>query len=92
MGVLKLKIGPSLKLKIGPSFFIVFPHFYSVFGVFLITQIDCAKIVFLQNFGDVKNEVFKKKIAFFCFCLFYVGEIETEKGKNKQKWKRPKTP
>ena len=25
----------------------------------------CPKIVFLQNFGDVKNEVFEKKIAFF---------------------------
>ena len=38
----------------------------------------CAKKVFLQNFGDVKNVVFEKKIAIF---LFYVGEIETEKRK-----------
>ena len=51
----------------------------------------CAKIVFLQNFGDVKNEVFEKKIVFSGFCLFYVGEIVTEKGKQ-TKWKRPKNP
>ena len=41
----------------------------------------CAKIVFLQNFGDVKNEVFEKKIAFFVFS-FYVGEIEQKKKEN----------
>ena len=51
----------------------------------------CAKIVFLQNFGDVKNEVFEKKIAFFVFFLFYAVEIETEKRKE-GKWKRPKNP
>ena len=61
-----------------------FPDFYSVLGVFLKTQIvsHCAKVVFLQNFGDVKNEVFEKKIAFFVFVFFYVGEIETEKKTN----------
>ena len=73
MGVLKLKTGPSLKLKTGPSFFFtVFPQFYSVLGAFLETQIvqQCVKIVFLQNLGDVKNEVFEKKIPFFVFSLF----------------------
>ena len=64
MEFLALKTGPSLVLKTGPSFFFftVFPHFYSVLGVFLKTQIvsHCAKIVFLQNLGDVKNEVFEK--------------------------------
>ena len=41
---------------------------------------------FLQNFGDVKNEVFKKENCIFCFCLFLLErerERETEKGKNK---------
>ena len=52
----------------------------------------CVKIVFLQNCLDVKNEVFEKKIAFFCFCLFYVGEIETEKKKNKQNGKGKQKP
>ena len=87
LGVLKLKSGPSLKLKSGPSFFFTaFPHFYSVLGAFLETQIvqQCVKIVFLQNLGDVKNEVFEKKIAFFVF-LFYVGKIETEKRKKNGK-------
>ena len=53
-------------------FFHCFPHFYSVFWAFLETQIvqQCVKIVFLQNLGDVKNEVFEKKIAFFVFVFF----------------------
>ena len=46
---------------------------------------QCVKIVFLQNLGDVKNEVFEKKIAFFVFFLFYVGDLETEKRKNNEK-------
>ena len=43
--------------------------------------------MFLQNLGDVKNELFEKKLAFFF--LFYVGDLEAEK---KRKWKRPKNP
>ena len=60
------------------------------FGI-LETQIvqQCVKIVFLQNFGDVKNEVFEKKIAFFVFFLFYVGDLETEKKKKMEKAKKP---
>ena len=84
-GGFKVKTGPSLKLKAGPSFFFnVFPHFYSVFWVFLKTQIvqHCVKIVFLQNLGDVRNEVFEKKIAFFVF-PFLLEKIETEKRKKK---------
>ena len=50
---------------------------------------QCVKIVFLQNLGDVKNEVFEKKIAFFVF-LFYVGKIETEKRKKKKMEKATK--
>ena len=51
------------------------------------TQIvsHCAKIVFLQNFGDVKNEVFEKEIAFFVFV------IGTEKRRNK-KMEKAKNP
>ena len=92
MGVLKLKTGPSLKLKTGPSCFTVFPHFYSVLGVFLKTQIvsHCAKIVFLQNFGDVKNEVFEKKIAFFVFVFFFCWRNRNRKNKNKQNGKANK--
>ena len=34
-----------------------------------------------------------KRKLHFCLCLFYVGEIETEKkSKNKTKWKRPQNP
>ena len=46
---------------------------------------QCVKIVFLQNLGDVKNEVFEEKIAFFVFFLFYVGDLETEKNGKGQK-------
>ena len=50
---------------------------------------QCVKIVFLQHFGFIKNEVFEKKIAFLFF-LFDVGEIETEKGKKEmEKAKKP---
>ena len=50
----------------------------------------CAKIVFLQNFGDVKNEVFEKKIAFFVLsCLCWRNR---NRKKKKGKWKRPKKP
>ena len=81
-------------LKTGPSFFLLFsPQFYSVLGAFLETQIvqQCVKIVFLQNLGDIKNEVFRKENCIFLFFLFYVGDLETEKRK-KRKWKRPKNP
>ena len=46
----------------------------------------------MQNFGDVKNEVFEMKIAFFvCFSFFYVGEIETDK-RNTNKMEKAKNP
>ena len=72
-GGFKVKSWSKFKVKNwSKSFFTVFSHFYSVLGVVLKTQIvsQCAKIVFLQNFGDVKNEVFEKKIAFFVFVFF----------------------
>ena len=47
--------------------------------------------MFLQNFGDVKNEVFEKKIAFFVF-VFCMLEKEKQKKKKQTKWKRPKNP
>ena len=74
-------------------FFAVFPQFYSVFWALLETQIvqQCVKIVFLQNFGNVKNEVFEKKIAFFVFSFFML-EIEKQKRQKKRKGKKPKNP
>ena len=95
LGVLKLKSGPSLKLKSGQSFFFISPpHFYSVFWALLKTQIvsHCAKIVFLQNFGDVKNEVFEKKIAFFVFVFFLCWKNKNRRKKNKQNGKGQKNP
>ena len=74
-GGFKVKNWSKFKVKNWSRFFFfftVFPHFYSVFGAFLETQIvqQCVKIVFLQNLGDVKNKVFEKKIAFFVFSFF----------------------
>ena len=65
--------------------------FSHVLGI-LKTQIvsHCAKIVFLQKFGDVKNEVFEKKIAFFVFVLFMFEKKEQKKEKKENgKAKRP---
>ena len=73
-------------------FFAVFPQFYSVLGAFLETQIvqQCVKIVFLQNLGDVKNEVFEKKIAFFVFSFLCWRPRNRKKKKNKmEKAKKP---
>ena len=51
----------------------------------------CAKIVFLQIFGDVKNEVFEKTNCIFCFCLFF-GRRKKQKKIKQTKCKRPKNP
>ena len=80
-------------LKTGPSFFVhCFPHFYSVFWAFLKTQIvsHCAKIVFLQNFGDVKDEVFEKKLHFLFF--FFMLEKQKQKKGKKRKMEKAKKP
>ena len=66
-----------------------------MFLAFLETQIvsQCVKIVFLQNFGFTKNEVFEKKIAFFVFVFLSWREREKQKKeKKKGKRKRQKKP
>ena len=71
-GGFKAKNWSKLKVKNWSKFFFhCFPQFYSVFWAFLETQIvqQCLKILFLQNLGDIKNEVFEKKIAFSFFML-----------------------
>ena len=49
----------------------------------------CAKIVLLQNLGDVKNEVFEKKSAFFVFFLFLCWRNRNRKKKQMEKAKDP---
>ena len=94
-GGFKVKNWSKLKVKNWSKFFsLFFPHFYSVFWIFLATQIgqQPVKIVFfLQNFGDVKNEVFEKKIAFFVFVFFMLEKYKQKKEKQ-TKWKKPKNP
>ena len=83
-GVSSVKIGPSLVLKTGPRFFaLFFPHFYSVFWVFLKTQTvsHCAKIVFLKNLGMSKMRFLKRKLHFL-FLSFLCWRIGTEKKDN----------
>ena len=74
-------------------FFAVFPQFYSVFWAFLETQIvqQCVKIVFLQNLGDVKNEVFEKKKLHFLFFPFLCWRPRNRKKKKKENGKGQKT-
>ena len=83
-----LKTGPRVVLKL-VQVSLFFPHFYSVFWACLKTQIvsHCAKIVSLQNCGDVKNEVFEKKIAFL-FLSFLCWRNRNRK--KKKKWKKAK--
>ena len=50
----------------------------------------CAKIVFLQNLGDVKNEVLEKKIAFFV--LVFCWKNRNRKKKKIENGKKPKNP
>ena len=52
-------------------FFCFFPSFIVFLGIFRNTNSAtvCQNSV-LQNLGDVKNEVFEKKIAFFAFSFF----------------------
>ena len=90
LGVLKLKSGPSLKLKSGPSFFTVFPIFIVFWGIFRNTNSAtvCQHSVFAK-LGDVKNEVFEQKIAFFVFSFFMLEN--RNRKKKKRKWKGPKT-
>ena len=92
MGFLALKTGPSLVKNWSNCFFAVFPQFYSVVWAFLETQIvqQCVKIVFLQNLGDVKNEVFEKKIAFFVFSFLCWRPRNRKKKKKKKLEKAPK--
>ena len=52
---------------------------------------QCVKIVFFfAKFGGCQKWGFRKENCIFCFFLFYVGKMETEKGK--KKWKRPQNP
>ena len=53
---------------------------------------QCVKIVFLQNFGFIKNEVFEKKIAFFVFVFFMLEREKNRKRKKKENGKGPKNP
>ena len=77
----ELKTGPRFGVscvKNLSKFFTVFPILIVFWGIFENTNSVtlCQNSVFAK-FGDVKNEVFEKEIAFF----FFVGEIETEKRK-----------
>ena len=64
------------------------------FGIFRNTNsvTVCQSSVF-ENFWVIKNEVFEKKIAFFCFFPFLCWRNRNRKKKKKErKWKRPKNP
>ena len=50
----------------------------------------CQNSVFAK-FWVIRNEVFEKKIAFFCFFLFLCWKIETEKRKKQKRENSKKT-
>ena len=80
-GVSSVKNWSKSSVKNWSKFFfsLLFPHFWARWKTQIVSH--CPK---MQNLGDVKNEAFKKKIAFLFFFF-----TETEKGKT-TKWKRPK--
>ena len=94
----------AVELRTGPRFGVLCVKNWSkscvknwskFFSVFLIlhTQIVsiCAKIVFLQNCRDVKNEAFKNEFAIFVF-VFMMWGTDKQKTKEKQNGRRPKKP
>ena len=90
-GGFKVKNWSKLKVKNWSKFlFHCFPpHFYSVVGMLKntnsVTLCPNSFFVFLQNCGDVKNEVFEKKIA----CLSF---LENRNRKKRKKWKKDEKP
>ena len=73
-------------LKTGPSFFFRCspPQFYSVFGIFENTNSVtlCQNSVFLQHFGDVKNEVFENSLLCWSNRNRKKRKKKVEKAKN----------
>ena len=80
LGVYKLKTGPSYKLNTGPSFSLFSPFWKCLLEMFRNTNSAtvCQNCVFAKLSGSQKWG-FRKENCIYCFCLFYVGEIETEK-------------
>ena len=79
-------------LKTGPIFLLFFPSFIVFLGIFRNTNSAtvCQNSVFAK-FGGCQKWGFRKENCIFCFFLFYVGDLETEKRKKKkmEKAKKP---
>ena len=87
--ILALETGPSLVLKTGPFFLLFSPFFIVFLGIFENTNsVTLCQNSVLQNFGDVKNEVFEKKMAFFVF-VFLCWRNRNRKKKKMEKAKKP---
>ena len=93
-GGFKVKKWSKFKVKKWSKFFffIVFPIFIVFLGIFRNTNSAtvCQNSVFAQ-FGGCQKWGFRKENCIFCFFLFYVGKIETEKRKTKKMEKGQKT-
>ena len=72
-GVSSVKNWSKSSVKNWSKFFTVFPIFIVFGGYFWNTNsvtLCQNSVFFVQNFGDVKSEVFEKKITFFVFVFF----------------------
>ena len=92
-GGFKVKKWSKFKVKKWSKFFFtVFPIFIVFWGHFRNTNSAtvCQNSVFAK-FGGCQKWGFRKENCIFCFFLFCVGKIETEKG-NKEKMEKAKKP
>ena len=83
-----LKTGPRVVLKTGPSFHCFSQRLIVFFVCKKKTQIVAigAKVGFLQNCQDVKNEVFKENLHFLL--LFFLLQKEKQKKQKKNKMEK----
>ena len=91
MGVYKFKAGPSYKLKTGPPSFVFFCSLLFLWACLEAQKVShCVKCSVFAKLVRMSKWGFRKENCLFCFCLFRVGEIETEKKKSKQNGKGKK--
>ena len=92
-GVSSVKNWSKSSVKNWSNFFLLFfPSFMVFLGIFRNTNSAtvCQNSVFAK-FGGCQKWGFRKENCIFCFFLFYVGDLETEKRK-KRKMEKAKKP
>ena len=85
-GVSSVKNWSKSSVKNWSKFFTVFPIFIVFWGFFEnANSVTLRQNSVFAKFWGCQQRGFRKENSIFYFCLFYVGEIETEKRKKKKK-------